>query len=58
MLRVNRGSPDHFVQCLIGEASVGMNCIGVPSQCLEEALVVLRMDVGKRPERDSRSTSC
>jgi hypothetical protein len=45
-LRVERGIPDHFMQCLIGVASVGMNLISVPSQLLEEAVVVLSMDVG------------
>jgi hypothetical protein len=46
VLRVDRGIPDHFVQCLIGVASVGMNLISVPSQLFEEAVVVLSMDVG------------
>lgn len=45
VLRVDRGSPDHFVQCLIGEASVGMNRISVPSKLFEEAVVILSMDV-------------
>jgi hypothetical protein len=45
VLRVDRGTPDHFVQCLIGEASVGMDLISVPSQLVEEAVVVTGMDV-------------
>src|SRR5450759_3414734 len=37
--------PDHCGECLNGVASVGMNLISVPSQLLEEAVVVLCMDV-------------
>jgi hypothetical protein len=45
VLRVELCIPDHFVQGLIGVASVGMNRIGVPSQLYEETVVVLGMDV-------------
>ena len=53
MLRVDWGIPNHFVQCLIGEASVGMDLIRVPSQLLEEAVVVLSS--ARSPRRDAAS---
>jgi hypothetical protein len=38
VLRVDLGILDHLVECLIGEGSVGMNLVSVPSQLFEEAV--------------------